>query len=378
MEELDTEVKGDPESFTATCQWLREASANVQQVEDDYHKARGESESGWLGEAGEAFRALVGQGAQMAGDTVQAISGACSAMEIHADDLRTVEARMQQARDVAAEGGLSIHGFKIRPPGPAPAAPTPAPENPTPQQRTDHAAATAAQGDYTKKVKAYNDAAGIVAEAKKKESDSQNVVVRSLSSVLDPAKLSLTLGDVSTGVAGTVTANASKFKAIAENVKSPELPAKLANNTTMSAAGRFQAAEMAAERSTAKVSALVQAYPTRIAAALDKNTPYWAKQALDTKVIPNKVPTPTNWLLKGATKTGKSLPAVGLVFAGAGVYYDIDNGKDPAKAVTSGGASFVTGAVAGAAIGGPVGVVAGAVIGIGVGLAVDEGWSLFE
>ncbi|SFT04837.1 MULTISPECIES: hypothetical protein [Saccharopolyspora] len=38
MEELDTELKGHPENFTATCQWLREASANIEQAEQSYLK----------------------------------------------------------------------------------------------------------------------------------------------------------------------------------------------------------------------------------------------------------------------------------------------------------------------------------------------------
>ncbi|TDD91994.1 hypothetical protein E1202_04495 [Saccharopolyspora karakumensis] len=383
MEELDTEIKGDPESFTATCQWLRETSSNIEQAEQSYLKARGSSEGGWGGEAGDAFREIAFQGARMAGDTVQTISEVCSAMEIHADGLRTATAQMQQARDAATEGGLTITGFKIQPPGDAPAAPAPLPagKQASPQQTQDHAAAVAAQAAYKRKVEAYNEAAGLVAKAKKTETDSQNAIVRSIAGVVEPVKLSLTLGDVSTGLAGAVTANASKWKTVAANVKSPELPAKLAQNTTMSAAGRFRAAEIAAERSTAKATALANAYPTRIASALDK-LPDWAKYGLDAKIIPNGGATPTSPILKGATKLGRTLPYTGLLFTAAGVGYDIQQGKDPTQAVVSGGASFVAGAASGAAIGaafgGPIGVVGGAIIGIGVGIAVDEGWNLFD
>lgn len=384
MKELDTEIKGDPESFTATCQWLRETSANIQHAEDSYLKARGNSESGWVGEAGEAFRETASQGARMAGDTVQAVSKVCSAMEIHADGLRTAKAQMRQARDAAAEGGLTITGFKIQPPGDAPPAPTslPAGKPASPQQVEAHTASVAAAGDYKRKVKAYNEAAGLVAKAKKTETNSQNVVVRSISGVVKPVKLSLSLGDVATGLAGAVTANASKWKTIAANGKSPALPAKLAQNTSMSAFGRFRAAEMAAERSTAKAAAMAEAYPTKVAAWMDKRTPQWAKRGLNAKIIPHTAPAPTNWLLKGATKVGKTLPYTGLAFTAAGVGYDINQGKDPTQAAVSGGASFLAGAASGAAIGatfgGPVGVVGGAIIGIGVGIAVDEGWNFFS
>lgn len=384
MEELDTEIKGDPDSFTATCQWLRETSANIEQAEKSYLKVRANSEGGWGGEAGEAFRDVAFTGARMAGDTAQMLSEVCSAMEIHADGLRTAKAQMQQARDAATEGGLTIAGFKIQPPGDAPAAPTPLPTGKpaSPQQAQEHSAAVAAQAAYKRKVEAYNEAAGLVAKAKKTESDSQHVVVRSISGIVDPPKLGLTLGDVVSGLAGTVVANTSKWKTVAANVKSPALAEKLSQNTTMSAAGRFRAAEIAAERKTAKAVAFAKAYPTRIASFIDKRVPYWAKTSLDAKIIPNSAPTPTNALLKGATKLGKTLPYTGLAFTAFGVGYDVSQGKDPTQAVVSGSASFVAGAASGAAIGaafgGPVGVVGGAIIGIGVGIAVDEGWNLFD
>ncbi len=384
MEALDTEVEGDPDSFTATCQFLRETSSNVETTEQKYLSTRGESEGGWGGTAGGAFRDTAFQGARMAGDTVQMISQVCDNLEIHADDLRTVKADMQRARDRAIEGELTIAGFLIQPPGPAPEAPTPLPTGKpaTPQQTEAHAAGVAAQADYEKKVKAYNDAAGLVAKAKKKEADSQSWLVKTISGIVEPVKLSLTLGDVATGLAGTVTANASKWVAVAENVKSPDLPAKLAQNTTMSAAGRFKAAEIAARRSTEKAVAYANAYPTKVAAWMDAKVPPWAKRGLDAKMIPHTAPTPVNPVLRGAVNVGKKLPYVGLAFTAAGVGSDINQGKDPTQAVVSGGASFVSGAVAGASIGaafgGPVGVVGGALVGIGVGIAVDSGWDLFD
>lgn len=378
MEELDTEVKGDPDSFTATCEWLRGAADNAQEVEDGFSKARTTSESGWSGPAGDAFREVVFRGVQVSTDVLQAVSGVCSAMEIHADDLRTVETKMQQARDVAAEGGLTIRGFKIQPPGPAPAAPGKLPKGASPEQRRQHTAAVVAEEAYAKKVQAYEEAAALVAEARKKESESQHVVIRSISGVTDPVKGALSLTDVSAGVTGAIAARASKYKAIAANIKSPALAEKMAANPSWSAKGRFRAAQIAAERSAAKATALAEAYPNRIAAAIDKWVPDRVKQLADAKVIPAKTPTPTNWLLKGSTKLGKNLPVVGTIATGFGVWYDVEQGKDPAQAVVSGGSSLVAGAVTGAAIGGPVGAVAGAVVGIGVGIAVDETWSLFD
>ena len=115
-----------------------------------------------------------------------------------------------------------------------------------------------------------------------------------------------------------------------------------------------------------------------MAVAIDRWVPQWATRALDAKVIPKNTPTPTNWLLKGSTKLGKSIPVAGVAFTAAGVWYDIDQGKDPTQAAVSGGSSLIAGAVTGAAIGGPVGAIAGAVVGVGVGIAVDETWSVFD
>ncbi|QGK71476.1 hypothetical protein GIY23_19925 [Allosaccharopolyspora coralli] len=383
MQELDTEVEGDPDSFTATCQFLRETSANVERTEQKYVSTRGEAEGGWGGAAGEGFRDIVFSSARMAGDTVQMLSEVCSSLEIHADDLRTVEADMQRARDRAVEGGLTITGFKIQPPGSAPEAPAPLPSGrpASPQQTEAHAAGVAAQADYERKLNAYNDAAGLVSEAQKKEADSQAWLVKTVSGVMDPPKLMLTGGDIATGLAGVVTTNATKWKAVADRIASPDLPAKMAQNTTMSAATRFRMAEIAAERSTGKAVAYANAYPNKVAAWLDKSPP-WAKATLDAKIIPHSAPSPTTPILRGAVNVGKKLPYVGLLFTGAGVTYDIQQGKDPTQAVVSGGASFVGGAVAGASIGaafgGPVGVVGGALVGIGIGIAVDSGWELFD
>ncbi|MEU6131117.1 hypothetical protein ABZ805_18255 [Saccharopolyspora sp. NPDC047091] len=381
MDELDTEIKGDPESFTATCQWLRDTSANIEHAEQDYLRARGSSEAGWAGAAGDAFRDVAFQGARMAGDTVQAVTEVCTAMEIHADDLRTARAQMQRARDAALDGGLTIHGFKIQPPGEAPPEPTPLPPDgsATQRQAQRHEAALAAMADYQRKITAYREAADTVAQAKKTETNSQNVVVRSIAGIIDPVKLGLSLGDVSTGLTAAIAARTSTWTQVAKQVKpAAELASKLAQNTSMSATGRFTAAQIAAERSTAHASALAEAYPTRIAASIEKHVPRWLSSSLDQKVIPERVPTPSNWLLKGSTKLGKSIPVAGVLFTGAGVYYDIDNGKDPTQAIASGGASLVSGAVAGAMIGGPVGAVGGAIIGIGVGILVDEGWNLLD
>lgn len=380
MEPLDTTVEGDPASFTATCDWLRQASTNTEAVEDAFRHVRGDSESGWVGQAGEAARQVMLQGATLSSDAMTMLSDMADALQIHADDLRTVKKFMQDARDAAREGGLTVNGMLIMPPGPAPVpAQRPVATGPmAPQQRESYNAALAAEAAYTKKVRAYEDAAGIVAKAKEKESESQHILVRSISGIVKPAKLGLTLGDLSAGVTAATAARRSKYLSLADDLPSPKLPEHLAKNTNMSMATRFRLQTIAAERATTKAATAAKAYPSRIAQGIDRVVPQRISSALDAKIIPHQVPKPTNWFLKGSTYVGKKIPYVGVAFTAAGVGYDISQGKDPTQAVVSGGSSLIAGTLAGAAVGGPVGALVGAGVGIIAGIAVDETWDFFD
>ncbi len=375
---LDTKVEGDPDSLTATCGWLRKQAAGNTATGDQVHGARRESESGWGESAGEAFRHLMTQFGQMVDDVTGALNGTCGALETHADDLRTVRAKMQQARDVAASGGLEIKGFEIQEPGKAPANPTPLPTDKpaSPQQTQDHAAAVQAQAAFDKKAQAYAEASQIVKDAKKKESDSQHVVIRFLSSTLDPAKLSLTLADMSTGMAGAVAVRTSKLRNFAETATTKaERAANLTTSQNLSIADRTRAARIQVTNDLAAKDAADSAMASRTARVIDRFPPKTQVmiRALDTKLVP-KAPKVGSPILKGAGKVGSKLPVVGLGITAAGVGYDMSQGKDPTQAAVSGGSSFVSGALVGAAVGGPVGVVVGGVVGIGVGFAVDEFW----
>lgn len=375
---LDTKVEGDPDSLTATCGWLRKQAAGNTATGDQVHGARSESESGWGESAGEAFRNLMTQFGRMVDDVTEALNGTCGALETHADDLRTVRAKMQQARDVAAGGGLEIKGFEIQEPGKAPANPTPLPTGKpaSPQQTQDHAAAVQAQAAFDKKAQAYAEASQIVKEAKKKETDSQNVLVRFLSGTLDPAKLSLTLADMSTGMAGAVAVRTSKLRNFAEAATTKaERAANLTSSQNLSIADRTKAARIQVTNELAAKEAMDNAMASRAARVIDRFPPrvQGIIRGVDTKLVP-KPPKAGSPVLKGAGKLGSKLPWVGLGITAFGVGLDINNGKDPTQAVVSGGSSFVSGALVGAAVGGPVGVVVGGVVGIGVGFAVDEFW----
>jgi len=179
---LDIAVKGDPGSIRATATWLKTTSTSVHDTGTQVYGARGDSESEWLGAAGDAFRGVMtgvgGKVDELAGD----LGVTRDALNAHADDLDTVKSRMDQAREVAAAAGLPTTETSISEPGPAPAAPTPLPTDrpATAGEQQAHATATQAQSVYAAQVQAYNEAATTVADGRAKETASQGVLNRFL------------------------------------------------------------------------------------------------------------------------------------------------------------------------------------------------------
>lgn len=371
---LDTEVKGDPDSLTAVCDWMSRQSEGAEDAARQVQLTSADSESGWVGAAADGFRAVLIGAGKMADSEVRALKDACGALQTHADDLRTVKATMQRARDVAHEGGLTVNGFKIEEPGPAPPDAKPLTQRATPQERQQHEAAVDAQAAFDRKAMAYAQANQIVKEAKDKESQSQHVLVRFLSGVLDPAKLSLSLTDISGGFVGATAVGLSKYKEYADDAMTKaERAAKLTTSQNLSIANRTKAAAIQITNDLRAQDALNEATASRAARVIDRFPPRVQRelQRLDGKLVPKNVKPASPWL-KGFSRFGKIVPGLGVIATGVGVGYDIVQGKDPTIAVASGTASLASGAIVGAAIGGPPGAIVGGVVGIGVGFAVEE------
>lgn len=373
---LDTEVKGDPDSLTAVCDWVNKQSEGVEEAARQIQLTSAESEAGWQGAAADGFRAVLIAAGKMADTEVHALKDTCRELQTHADDLRTVKAMMQRAQDVAALGGLVVHGFTIEEPGPAPPDPKPLPEGraATAEEKQAHAAGVQAQAAFDKKARAYAEAAQIVKDARDKESQSQHVLVRFLTGVLDPVKLTLTLTDISGGFIGATAVRISKFHQLADDALSKaERAARLTTSQNLSLANRTKAAAIQITNDLRAKDAFDQAVVTRSANVISRFPPRVrnALTFLDFKLLPKSVKAPSPFLV-GATKFGKIIPGIGFVATAAGVGYDISQGKDPTIAVASGTGSLVSGAVVGAAIGGPPGAIVGGIVGIGVGFAIDE------
>lgn len=375
---LDTEVKGDPATLTAVCDWAYSRATDTEQAGDQVLGARGDSESGWQHAAAEGFRSVLRVAGKMIDTEVAALQAMCCALQTHADDLTTVQHRMQDARDVALEGGLAIEEFKIQEPGPAPAEPAALPKNKpaTPQQKEEHAAGTAAYDAFQRKATAYAQAAQIVEEARQHESDSQHILVTFIKENSDAVKLSLTLTDVTGGVVGATAVRTSKYKQLAESeMLKSERAAKLTSSQNLSMANRTNAAAIEITTDLRAKDYADAATATRTARVIERFPPKVQETIalLDSKLVPGRVKPPSPWL-SGATKVGKIIPGLGLLATGGGTAYDIGQGKDPTQAVASSSASLGSGAAVGACIGGPAGAVIGGIVGVGAGFTVDQNW----
>ncbi|MGH3834015.1 MAG: hypothetical protein ACRDRS_26855 [Pseudonocardiaceae bacterium] len=113
MSALDLRVAGDLWSCRDTATQLRSLSSGIIDASTSFHQARGESETLWLGQAGDAFRDRIGPIAtstnQIADRTLEVSQG----LHAFADDLSTVRSRMDQAREVATAAGLTVNGDTI-------------------------------------------------------------------------------------------------------------------------------------------------------------------------------------------------------------------------------------------------------------------------
>lgn len=123
---LNTEMLGDPSACRQTGEWMVGVATSTLDTATVLRGVRDRTEACWRGDAARGFQEHIGrgdrEGDQISGETERA----GNAMIVFSDELDTVEARLDQARGVAAEGGLTVTPQGIEPPQPVtlPAAPT--------------------------------------------------------------------------------------------------------------------------------------------------------------------------------------------------------------------------------------------------------------
>lgn len=171
---LNLRVEGDAESCRDAAEKFGQLANGVYDQAGCLPKARSESESIWTGEAAEAFRSKLQPASRDTDKIVEQLRKAGRTMHHLADDLHTVHSRMDQARRVAAEGGLTIDGDTIHEPQPAPAATPPPQGQPPPPDPMASQQAQQAQADHQRQTAAYQEAKQTVDGARKTEREAHS------------------------------------------------------------------------------------------------------------------------------------------------------------------------------------------------------------
>lgn len=373
---LDTEVDKQSETIRTASRWMDGAATAVDSALDTLHGSRGDSETAWPRGAGESFREMSGKATPGIGDTGTGFTDFAGALREFADGIDTIETRMRQARELALQEGLEIHGFLIMEPGPEP--PTPAPLPPdqpaTPEQQQAHAAGTQAQQAFAKKVAAYSACAVLVDEARATEHSVVAMLNRFIGGLVEKAPFNT--ADVLTGVAGAHAGRTAALRAKATKLAASggiEITERMMHNPSMSLAGRTKAAALHIEKVQELQAVQRKAISGSVSSLVDRLSPR-SKRTLRATITK---PGNTSGIIRGARSTGAKIPVAGALIAAGGVGYDIYTGKDPATSVASAGAGLggtAAGTAALAAMGTPVGwaVAGGAVIGWGASFAVSE------
>ena len=155
----DTEVPGSPAALERVATWLSgDLAPATETFADGVYDARSRTGSAWESDAATSFRAEL----RTLGGASEGVQAAATAMSVVvgqlAASLRRTQEDMASARQVAREGGLTVTGTVIHPPGPAPAAPAAIPVDPTPAQVAAHDQAAAALAAHHTRVAAWNSA----------------------------------------------------------------------------------------------------------------------------------------------------------------------------------------------------------------------------
>lgn len=378
---LDTKVDAQPSTIRIAADWLEGLAGAVDEAFGVINRARGESEHGWHGEAGDSFRDGMGKIGPKVDEVANDQRGLVGELRRYADEIDTVKRRMQQARELARSEGLTVNGDLIMEPGPEPPAPTPLPTDKpaTPEQEKTHAAQAKAQAVFVKQVRAYTECAQLVQQARDKEHGTIAVLNRFLGGLIEKGPFNA--ADVLTGLAGGHVAQTAAMRAKALTVARSggiEIAERLANNPYMTLQGRTRAAAIYIEK-TQKAAALeAKAIGTRTAALVDRLGPK-TKGLLDLSLdMGKKDASVGSGLLRGSLEVGSKLPVVGLGITAGGIGYDIGIAdKDPTTSVAAGVGGYLAGAGTAAglvAASTPVGwVVAGsAAASVGVGFVIEE------
>lgn len=370
---IETRIDGDPESCRRAGSWLTDTvSGAVHDCGSQIHRARSDSEWGWGGDAGPAFRtrmSTAGQEADALGTDASAVG---QAFRTFGDDLAGAQIAMARARDIALEAGLTVTGTVIHEPV-APAGGTGAP-----------VVAPAGAPMYAQQVTAYSNAFTEAEIARGRLVQGQDTLSRVINDVWGKRYIT------------TFDAVTSAFTAYGKNAQYWSAASEMYRTQARINQGHLDAVNRAADRG-AYAGRPRELY--RLQDYLRGQVRDWTAGAEERarRIAPNRLAVAAQGLRRVVTDASASVlprtagvarhvlgkvPVAGFLVTGAGVGLDISQGKPPGKAIVGGLAGMGAGmgvALGVAAFGGPVGwAVGGAIVaGIGVGYAAEWAYDEF-
>lgn len=368
MEPLDTTVLADPESCRAAAAWVDRLAHADDQAAGAARRAASESETCWHGQAADAFRNQTSVNAHDVGELATAAERTASGLREFADQITTVRKRMEQARQVAAQAGLTITGSVIQPPvgGEAPMSPgVPVPAAPTNGQQ---------------QTVAFHEASGTVDDARRHEKTAHEALKSAMdntNTVLSSLSNPLTWANTAVGAAGTLQAASNKLASAAEDRLNFAVEyERVAKNTGIPGAEReAKISQMLTKAGIQESQAVSNA---RALGNLGKTK--FGKPVLDQLTRTVAGSSEGAGVMRSLGRMGF---VAGLVGSTATTAQNISDGKPIGKSIEVNYGGWATSSVAawgaGAALG-ALGVASApaTIVGVGVGFGVSWAWSYFQ
>lgn len=371
---INTYVAPDPASCRAAVAELNKLRAGTEEATTAMRRVSIEAESCWVGQAGESFRRLMHTNARESGELEESMSRTAVALTKYADQIETVLASMQRARELAAGEELFLTPTQILPPG--------NPPTPPPPGSVELGPYTKAKAEYDAKARVFEESASTVEAARTRQQDAYNDLIGALNYEKSLPERMTTGTFATIGLShALVTAPQSAADRLASRANAAQIRAA-------SAKAVLEDPDVAPSERAAAVKTMNA--QKQLAAQAD--TAALSNQRLATKLHRRLKISPNGQRLAGATwisnpRILNKVSKFGTVTTIAGGYLAWKVGKPADEALVSGVGSLIGGAVgAEAAVvllpvslsGGPVTLLAagvgGAVFGVVGGWLAEESY----
>lgn len=113
---LNTWVAGSPATMRTYARQVRAFEGAIERVATGQYQVRTKAAGEWEGQASEVFQGWVIQQGRDGDALAQLFPRVAQAVETWSDEIDTVKARMEQAKQVARDGELMVADLMIYPP----------------------------------------------------------------------------------------------------------------------------------------------------------------------------------------------------------------------------------------------------------------------